>query len=144
MIQRWEVQEAVSASRTGGIKGRGWGYQKLEVWRGYPAELRCRPWGQNAAWLVLLSCSCAVRLVLRLPIQSKAKQNSLIREPLATTLKRAVSKGMLLGLGSQEAQVLSSSSGQPPSSSPYWQSPAGSSWQGRKCTVSAQILQSSV
>ena len=73
-----------------------------------------------------------MRLVLRLPTQSKAKQNSLILEPVATTLNRAVSKGMLLGLGSQEAQVLSSSSGQPPSSSPYWQSPAGSSWQGRK------------
>ena len=131
------MQEAVTAPRTGGMKGRGWGYQNLEVWRGYPAELRLRPWGQDAAWLELLSFRSAVRLILGLPTQNKAKQNTLILEPVATTLKRAVTKGMLRGLGSQEAQVLSSSSCQPPSSSPYWQSPAGSSWQSRKvCRVS--------
>lgn len=73
MIQRCEVQEAVTAPRDWGNEGKGLRLSKLELWRGYPAELRLRPRGQDAAWLVLLSCRGAVRLVLGLPTQNKAK-----------------------------------------------------------------------
>lgn len=78
-----------------------------------------------------------MRLVLGLPTQNKAKQNSLILEPVATTLKKAVTKGMLLGPGSQEvAKSFLLPAANLPSSSPYWQGPQGAAGKAERCAES--------